>query len=133
MEKFNIEISGSGLPTLTECGGGWTNTGSSRIICDKYYQKKKAIFVFTSGPLACSDHAVIPIRKGDHIICCDLWGGSFDVSIYQITGIDTSEKTAEAVLKSNKQHRGNYIGNPAVVAAIEKCKDYHCRCPYYIK
>lgn len=38
------------------------------MICNKNYNKKKAVFVFNRGDLACKTHAIVPVAVGDHVV-----------------------------------------------------------------
>lgn len=125
-KKFDIEISRHGIPALWECGGSYTKTGFATIIADKSGYRKTALCIRYRGTLACSNHALVPIKEGDVVIESERQRDKVSVVVYRITEIDMMKHTATAVLDTTP------IEEAAIEAAIGKCWDYHCRVPYYI-
>lgn len=124
----DLLVSKSGLPCLAENGGGSSNTGYTDIICNKNYNRKKAIFI---GRYACGDHAVIPVVEGDHVINVERHWDLCKVTDFAIEKIENGKavlRVCECVAVGT-----DYNGNHAFEAAIAKSLDYHCREPYYIK
>lgn len=133
-----LHISKSGIPCLWEEGGGFTNTGRAQIICDGHGRKKKAIYIRKRGPLACEEHALIPIRSGDIVIRADHHRGDFAIEIYKIQESQTDFVVFE-LIKINEFDQGewdkplpDYFAD-AVDAAKRKALTYHCRDPFFIK
>lgn len=124
-------ISKSGICCLTEAGGSMSSTGEATIICNKEYNKKKAIYIFTKGDIACKDHAIIPVVVDDHVIYVDRHNNTCNVYDFKI--IDIIRNKAVLLLTNNKVVSTDYEGNSAIEAAITKSLDYHCRKTYYIK
>lgn len=122
---MEITKSKSGIPCLTECGGGWTNTGDARIIADKNGYPKRAIHIFDRGDLCCRDHAVVPITVGDVIITATRHHDKVSISVERITSIEND--TAYTTPSTEP------ICWSAIEAAVDKSYDYHCRKPYYIQ
>lgn len=129
--SVDIQLSKTGITCLTEAGGSMSSTGEATIICNKEYNKKKAIYIFTKGDLACKDHAVIPIAVDDHVIYVERHNNTCNVYDFKI--IDIIRNKAVLLLTNNKVVGADYTGNIAIEAAITKSLDYHCRQPYYIK
>lgn len=119
-----ITRSKKGIPCMNECGGGNSNTGDAQIITDGGGYPKRAIHIFTRGVLACADHAVIPVREGDHIVTVNRHHDQVAIKVDRIVSIQ--EDTAEVEPETAP------IAFGAIVAAVEKSRDYHCREPYYI-
>ncbi len=129
MEKKQVDItlSRSGLPCLDECGGGWTNTGSTQVIADALGRAKRAIHIRTHGVLACGVHAIIPVRVGDVVVTVDRHGPAVAITVERIIALDINNLTATLEQTSDK------ICWAAICAAVDKTYDYHCRRPYYIQ
>lgn len=123
--RFTVSFSKTGFPCLTEQGGGYTNTGTARIVADHNGYPKRAIKVFDRGDLACSDHAVIPVRVGDVVITADRHHDKVFLAVERIVSINGD--TANTVPAAEA------ICWDAVEAAVAKSRDYHCRRPYYIQ
>lgn len=121
-----IELSKKGIPCLWECGGGWSNTGEAQIICDRKGNPKKTIFERTRGDLACKEHALIPVKNGDHIIRVDRHRDSYKVTAFVITKIlDDVAECKRIRITSNLYD--------AAEAAKQKTCIYHCRAAVYIR
>lgn len=129
-ENIELGVSRSGIPCLGESGGGLSNMGLSYIVCNQNYNRKKAIFVFTGGALACGTHAVIPVCVGDHFVECYRRHNECEVTVFVITSIKGNQATCQ--VESHATVTPDYKGNKAVEAAIAKSLDDHCRVPYYI-
>lgn len=128
--SIDVQLSKIGISCLTEAGGSMSSTGEATIICNKEYNKKKAIYIFTKGDIACKDHAVIPVDKDDHVIYVERHNNT--CSVYDFKVIDIIRKKAVLLLTNNKVVGTDYNGNSAIEAAIRKSLDYHCKQPYYI-
>lgn len=120
-----LVLSKAGIPCLWENGGGYTNTGRAQIITDNQGYPKRAICVRTHGDRACGDHALIPVRAGDHVVTVDRYHNQVAVRVERIDSINGNR--AELVPETAP------ICVDAINAAIEKSNDYHCRDPYYIE
>lgn len=135
--EFDLEISKNKLPCLWESGGGYSNTGDAQIITDKNGEEKRPIYIKTSGERACLNHALIPIRKGDHVINLNRHRDNYRINICEIDKINIDKKIATCntknVFKYNKWKKElNEKFDNAVNAAIDKSNDYHCRDPYFV-
>lgn len=134
-KEFSIERSKKGIPCMWECGGGASNTGDSRIICDMNGNPKTPLYIRRRGSLSNDNHALIPVRVNDVIIDAYQHRGDFEIGIYQIKEIKDDEAVSE---KINGFDYGEW-DNPlekfksAVDAAMKKAKCYHCRRPFFIK
>lgn len=125
--KLNITLSKSGRPCLSECGGGWTNTGFAQIVADALGRAKRAIHVRNHGDLACNDHAIIPVRVGDVVVTVNRHGPAVAITVERIIAPDTENLIATLEQTNDK------ICWAAICAAVDKTYDYHCRRPYYIR
>lgn len=119
-----ITRSKSGIPCMNECGGGNSNTGDAQIITNAGGYPKRAIHIFTCGELACANHAVILVRENDHIITVKRHHDQVAIKVDRIVSIQ--EDTAEVEPETRP------IAFDAIIAAVEKSRDYHCGRPYYI-
>lgn len=124
-------VSKRGLVCLYEAGGGYTNTGEATVVCNRNYNRKKAVYVFTRGSLACENHAVIPVALGDHVIQVERHNDICKVCDYGVKGIYGDQVTLVLLRKSVLSI--DYKGNKAVETAIEKSTIYHCRKAIYIR
>ena len=133
---ITVSISKSGLPCVWESGGGYTSTGNSIIVCNRHGDAKKPIYI--PRCYACGQHALIPVRVGDHIIKTSRHQEDYEIGIYTITTIDKETKEATITL-INKYDMGEWDSplseslQQAVEAAKRKARCYHCREPHYIK
>lgn len=125
MPNLNLYRSRSGLPCLWESGGGCTNTGNAAIITDKNGYPKRAIHVRTHGDLCNGDHALIPVSVGDKIILAETHREKVTLVVLKITAIHDDDFDIEPCWTP--------IAEDAIMAAIAKARDFHCRRPYYIK
>lgn len=123
-KNVKITRSQSGTPCIWESGGGYSNTGIAQIITDGQGNPKSAIHVRTHGDLACKEHALIPIREGDHIVTVNRHWDRVAIKVEFIASIQ--EDTATVVPETDP------ICYDAIEAAVAKSRDYHCRTPYYI-
>ncbi len=125
MKVMDIERTKSGIPTMWEKGGAYTNIGSAQIIGDHNGYPKVAVHVRTRGNLCCDEHAVIPVCSGDVVITADRHRDRIAISVYRIVNIGNSQAVVEPCT--------DHICYQAIQAAIAKATDYHCRRPHYIK
>ena len=97
----------------------------AQIITDGLGYPKRAIAVLTHGDLACRDHALIPVREGDHIVTVYRHRDRVSIQVERIISIegDTAKTVPEKAA----------ICVEAINAAVAKSEDYHCRRPYYVQ
>jgi len=110
--KLEIEKTKKGLPAMWEKGGGWTNTGATTIIADNKGEPKKAIYVRSRGHLACSEHALIVLEKGDYIVKANHHRHDFEITIYKV--VDFVDET----IKEN--YAGEHLGKITKEELLEK-------------
>lgn len=91
MEKIPVERTKKGYPALWECGGGYTNTGKATIIASAEGKKKKPVYIRRRGHLACAEHALFVIEKGDYVIEANHHREDFEISIYKIINFFTEQ------------------------------------------
>jgi hypothetical protein len=135
-ETLSIERSRSGLPCLWERGGGATNTGSATVIADPEGRPKRPIYIRRRGPLACGEHALIPVRVGDLVVRASHHRGDFDIEVFRIMEISGDEAVVEAIADFRKGEWAPAEPNGAVAEAVraaqQKATCYHCREPHYV-
>lgn len=129
--REKVELSKSGLPVMWEWGGGYSNTGEAQIICGKNFEKKHAIYVRRKGSLACAEHALFVVQKGDHIIRASHHRGDFDIKILRIRKILGDQLYLEEVTHLSEERQNDLDGTPAILMAKEKAQIYHCRHAVY--
>lgn len=120
-----LTISRRGFVCLWEYGGGCTNTGSAQIITDADGKPKRAIFVSTHGDLCNGNHALIPVNIGDKIVTADTERDKTFLGVFEIVAIRDGKAVCDICTEP--------IAESAIVAALLKARDYHCREPYYIQ
>lgn len=120
----------TGLPTVDEIGGGWTNTGSAQIVCGPNGERLNPLFVPSRG--YCNEsHAVFVAKVGLHLI--EVWRdreGDY-VTAYKIVAIgdDRSPDRLETEEVGNWARGDGNIPSfldDAVSAACQKANHYHC-------
>ena len=148
LEKIKLHRSYHGIPCLWESGGGFSHTGSAMIITDHAGAKKKALFIKKEGHLSCLEHALIPVRVGDHIITFSYHREKALAEVFEITAIgstavegvvlphacvkrlavsDTNESTEEEwVLEWDNEEVATKF-EAAINAATDKADTWHCR------
>jgi len=130
-KTFPISRSKTGLPVLSESGGGCTNTGSAQIICNEEGEALKPLFI--PRGLFNGEHAYFVIKPKMFVVEYSRDRNGYSVNIWQI-----KEVLQDRVLTTLAFEEENGDGNipeflrKAVKAAEEKAYDYHCRSPYYI-
>lgn len=135
---IKIERTKTNLPALWESGGGASNTGEARIICDRDGKPKKAIYIRRRGHLSNAEHALIVVECGDYIISAYHHRRDFTIRIYRIVAFRDSEEYAICELnfvysKGEWNEELPAFLKPAVEAAKEKATCYHCREAHYIQ
>ena len=135
MENLEIEfiLSKRGLPCLWEVGGATSNKGSAIIIASSEGESKQALCL---GSHSNGNHALIPVQIGDYIVHGYQFHKEFSFQIYKIIGIEGDKGTLQEV---NSFDRGEWDVDlcnnliKAVMAAKEKCTEYHCRRAIFCK
>jgi len=139
MEEYLIRTK-KGLPALWEEGGGMSNTGHARIICDSEGQRKKPIYVRTGGHLAIGEHALFIVQEDDVVVDVQRHHDDYDITVKQIRKIKTDAEgrlVAEMeVLAHFDQGEWDHEDiaekyKDAIASAKEKSRCYHCREPHY--
>ena len=125
-KTFYIERTKKGFPAIWESGGAYTNTGNSIIISDKNGNEKKPLYVRNYGNRACGNHALIKVDVGDYIYEVCRHRESYKYHIYRVIHIyDTYISSIEVEF-----HPKN---GKALMCAIDKAFDYHCREAFFVK
>ena len=122
MKNINVATSKTGITCIWESGGGFTNTGNATVVGDSFGHPKKAIFIKEHGDLACNEHALIPIQKGDIVLNVERSHDIYQLSWYCIAEV-------------GKSIDGCYLNGGCINmlnAAVEKSNIYHCREAIYI-
>lgn len=130
-----VQRSRTGLPTMSERGGGMTHTGSCTIICGAKGEPLRPIFV-PRGSCG-GDHAIFVVKPGYYIL--DAWHDrdSEKVCAYKILAIGTEEGADFLQLEEVGAYENGDTDlppflNDAVKAATDKSHCYHCREPHYV-
>ena len=126
----SITKSGSGLPCLWESGGGLTSRGHATVITRRDGAKTRAIYIPTRGPLACGDHALVPIHPGYGVVTISTSHGVIDAGKVEIVK-EVTDDTVTLELVSEFVFGEWTKPVPSLEAAIEsatkKASTYHCR------
>lgn len=135
---MKVSRSKSGLPTLTENGGGMTNTGYATIITNEHGAPIKPLFVprgYSNG-----NHAIFVARPGMLIVHASRSRGGESVRVERIVrihpdgpGDDANLVTTEPVgeYENGDSNLPEFLTD-AVQAALQKSRCYHCRSAHYI-
>ncbi len=133
--RIKPEKTKSGLPALWEAGGGCTNTGDARIICNRNGQPKKPIYIRRSGHLSNREHALLVIEEGDYVIYASHHRRDYLIRIYKIVNIEQEHAFTELKYEFSKgewdQSPPEFLQN-AINAATEKASCYHCKEPHFV-
>lgn len=139
----HVELTKKGYPAVWENGGGLSNTGHSLCVADSEGKRKTALFVRTGGHLACSNHALFILNKGDYL--CKVWRQRSDYGIYVYRVLDSKP------IEHHNYHDDKFLSielcheyskgewdvdpeeflHPLIQAAKDKTCDYHCRSMIY--
>mgnify|MGYP000874607256 CR=1 len=133
-KKIKTETTKKGYHALWECGGGATNTGEATIIADENGRRKQAIYVKRAGHLANSNHALIPVVVGDHIIKSYHKRKDYWIRVFKIQSFDGEFANAELIYEYSKGEWNKSLPaylEAAVQAAKEKATCYHCRSAHF--
>ncbi len=140
VEKIIVDKTKKGYPAYWEAGGGHTNTGYATVITDIDGRPKRAVYIRGRGELANSEHALIILEAGDHIIEASHHRRDFFIKIFKILKFEDKGKEKFAVIEQvNCFNMGEWDKElsahlqAAVQAAIEKATCYHCREPHFIE
>jgi hypothetical protein len=148
MVEIRLVTSKKGFPTISEGGGGATNTGESRIIAGKDGEKLSPIYIPRRGHLAGGEHAIFIATEGMLICDADHHRCDFTIKIYRIVklkelGNPQAWPPAEldwwaTLEKINEFSEGEWDHDPSPIdlqlseVATDKATCYHCREPHYI-
>ena len=116
------------LPTITESGGGMTNTGSTTIVCGGNGEKLKPLFVprgYSNG-----DHAIFVVKEGfNHLVNASRGKWGERATIERIISINDDDSIDLETVGEYENGDGNVPDQfeMAVKAALEKSRCYHCR------
>lgn len=135
MYNPKVGRSKTGLPTVTENGGGATNTGGCQVVCGAGGEKVKPLFVPPRG-YSQGEHAIFVAKVGMHIIEQSHSRAGETLTAWRITGIgNADEPDALELIKVGEWENGD--GNipeflqAAADAASAKGHCYHCRETHY--
>ena len=134
-----LERTKKGLPALWEGGGGYSNTGDATLIAGPNGEKKTPLYIRRRGPLACAQHALVPVGVGDFIITANHHRRDFEIELYKVVDfVKEEEKIHAAVEQINCFSQNEWdtelpaFLEAAVQAATQKATCYHCREPHFI-
>lgn len=130
--SFKITRSRTGLPVVSEHGGGATNSGSSTIIAGENGEALKPLFV-PRGSCG-GDHALFVAKKGMWIIQASHGRNYEDVFCYQVKSIQKDDVLCKLVYvyENGDGDIPDWLQD-AASAALKKSHAYHCRYACYIK
>lgn len=136
MRTMSLEKSRGGRPTVSECGGGATSTGSCTIVCGPNGEMLYPMFTPTRG-YSNAVHAVFEAREGMVLVEVSRDRRGASVSLYSLNSITRKGEGFEAFVNEFgwvADGESDYppVFEDAVKAAIEKSKCYHCREAHYI-
>ena len=128
-KTFDLVITKKGYPAMWEDGGGLSNSGHVQLICGSGGERLNAI---TTGHKCLQCHALFIVRPGILVINVSRWRTEIEANIYKLIDINTTTKKATGKLIYSYELCQWDIEPPfgidaAVIAAVEKSRNYHCR------
>lgn len=135
LERVIIPLTKSGNPCYWESGGGTTNTGRATIVTDRLFQKLRPLYIKRKGMLSNGSHAMLPLRRGFHIIDVKHHREDFEITVFQVVSIVKDVAALEVINQFSAETSNSWKGTlieDAVIAGINKSKDYHCKKAYYV-
>ena len=136
-ESIQFKPTKSGLPSLSEYGGGSSNNGFARIISSINGKRKKPIYVPSKGDLINNHHAWFVIKENEIIVTSSHLEGDFNIKVLKAKEINFYNKKIilELIENYKDNNQNDYFNSKyfeAIKAAVEKSKMYHCnRAVYY--
>jgi ribosomal protein S27AE len=140
LKVFVCERTKSGSPALWESGGGYTNTGEAQIIAGSQGEKLRPVYIRIKGHRACGQHALFVVRPDYYIISVYYWNKQdppYNITVYQIQQFadfnenpDHPEDKKLLALARILVDFPDFL-QPAIDAAKNKTRCYHCREPHY--
>ncbi|MGQ4893351.1 MAG: hypothetical protein ACP6IQ_01860 [Candidatus Njordarchaeia archaeon] len=134
---ITTELTKKGYPALWEEGGGYSNTGRSRIITGPKGERLTPVYIRRRGRLACEEHALFIVKEGCHIISASHHRADFNIHVFKILSAKKDYNKIE-VEEINSFSMGEwdeelpeYLEEPVKIAK-EKALRYHCREALYI-
>lgn len=130
-KTFELEITNSNLPAIWENGGGWSNTGSVRVITDRKGCPKTALCLRHR----CNDnHALFVLHQDDVIIEASRHRDEYTVKLWKVETISVADgKAAASAYLLCSLEKGCWDTAPhdsffdAIKAALDKTCTYHAR------
>ena len=136
---LRISRTRSGLPALWEGGGGYSNTGSARVVAREDGGRPRAIYIRRRGHLACDDHALVVLRKGMYILDADHHREDYETTLYRVISIPGQGDRAEVKIVATYR-QGEWLPewpppelDEAIKAVVAKANCYHCREPHWVE
>jgi hypothetical protein len=124
----------SGLPSLSERGGGDDKGGHARIISSANGRRKKPIYISTKGNLINNDHAWFVIKEGEIIVNVLRKGDDLDIKVYRVKEVNNNQIECELIESYYGEGIEGYLDSQyfdAIEAGIYKSKTYHAHKPIY--
>lgn len=130
---YYVERSKTGMPTITENGGGATNTGNAQVVCGANGNALKPLFV--PRGYSCGIHAIFVVRMGMCIVEASRDRRGESVRVSRVARINDDDTLTLSLLFEYENGDSNIPPSfqEAANAALEKSRCYHCRKPHYIK
>lgn len=100
VKKVKLDTTNKGLPAIWESGGGYTNTGSSRIVCNADGSKKRAVYIRNRGDLACREHALFAVEQGDIVIDASHHRRDFSITVWRIKNVWEGEERTKKLVET---------------------------------
>ncbi len=134
-ELFSIKARLTPVVYVSEFGGGMSNTGDGRTVCDKWGRPLKPFY--TPKGTAWGEHAIFSVAYGVNTVSVHRHHDDIDVSLDRINlemvkGVLTG--TLYQIWAGKQQQLPQYLDKfrPCIDACIEKSRCYHCREAHYI-
>lgn len=144
--EIQLYLTQRGEPAIWEEGGGLNNAGWARIIAGERGEPLTPIFIRRRGALAGGRHALFIARIGIIVVEAHHSGREFEITVWRVCNLTEphewafqSKKFPGAIIDIISVYRcGAWLpmlrewALPAVLAATQKARCYHCRRPHYI-
>lgn len=134
-DYIELSTSKSGLPTISENGGGLSRRGKCQIIAGRNGERIKPLYEPNRKYFG-QDHAIFVACEGMLVAWASYWHGVDNVTIYRIESVIQKDGKYLAKIVEVCGERGGDGNIPPELrdfadAAIGKVHCYHCRCKHW--
>ena len=139
--RISVMMKKNSSPAIFEDGGNLSYAGMGTIVTGANGEAKKPIFIYEGVKAKPNgNHALIPIKMGDHVIYGDhVRGHNWNIAIYKIIRIEKGTETFAILELVNSCERDTWDKSldaklqEAISALQEGCRIYKNKEPIYVQ